>query len=620
MVDRLDDVLASGDRSALGALIRYLSDSQNPYEGDAIFYCLASAHGGAAKRRRARGYQRWRLETSAWVPVRNDPLGTSMRPPTEAWTGSRLPKWLLVPQARVRPENAQALRLVQAERPGPAAIEQALVDLEQAYPELADAPEGVRDTAEWLIKRLDRALQGRDATRDDAPPMPSTSGGRRAWSSEPIVPDMFGLDQIPEIALLAPGPWRGLRKGYGVRRASEVIDQELRLGSGLRAPRILSREQRGRLAAVLTAHGADEDKTAAKLARLRESTFVSIEVRYRLAGEAQSPFLPRPYHLDLRRDTRNRVIGASLYTTIPLTAASRIAIGRDLAGYLDAPDLQSAIGLFLTSPEAVVESEGLTEEDIAEAERRLASHLRGRDTTDDSPDDEVLGTPAGLGEEEPEDTESGTPDESQTGATATSPGADGGVVEPLVLPPIRHEAVEASDVASATTPASTDGGEPPSRRGSGGGGGGRGPGATDWARLEEERRLYGKRGEEVAFESEKRRVRAAGFDPSVVKWVSKINELSPYDIESVEPDGQPRYIEVKATSGSDPTDAFPISAAELAFGTRRGHSYFIYRVTDVRTDAPQIYRYQDPIGELSLGHATIRWSRASLALPAAPPT
>jgi hypothetical protein len=285
--------------------------------------------------------------------------------------------------------------------------------------------------------------------------------------------------------------------------------------------------------------------------------------------------------------------------------------------------LQSAIGLFLTSPEAVIESEGLTEEDIAEADRRLASHSRGRDAVDESPEDEVPGIqPGGVKEEEPESadsTESAFPTRGQTRAPVASSSTDGEFVEPLVLPSIRHEAVEASDVASPSTPAPTDRDERPKKgRESGGGGGGGGEGTTDWARLEEERRLYGKRGEEVVFESEKRRVRATGFDPSLVKWVSKTNELSPYDIESVEPDGQPRYIEVKATTGSDPGDAFPISTAELAFGTRRGESYFIYRVTDVRSDAPQIYRYRDPIGELSLGHATIRWSRAALALPAAP--
>jgi Protein NO VEIN, C-terminal len=614
-LDRLDQVLESDDRETAAALARYLSDTESPFGSDAEIHCTHTSHAGSSRRKRAIGYQRWRLETTPWIPVRNDPSGADMRPPGEAWVGTRLPRWLLVPQARLKIDTAHGLRLVSADRPGAAALEGALRDLSQHFPDLADASDVVRDSAQWLLKRLDRAHQGRQAgSSGSLPPLPCTAGRHHTWSTSPVIADLAGLDDFANVEVLPAGAWRGLRRGYGLARASEVVKQDIEVGSRVRAPRLLSREQQARLAAVLASEGADEDRVATRLARLREFPVTFVQLRFSFDGQpAPAPAL-RPFHLEIRRDRANRVTGASLFVVPPATPATRIAIGRDLASYLEAPDMHASIALFLTNSDAFVESENISSEDIAEANRRVESHRRGHE----DPDLEVEDLLEPF--EEPTDGENEAR-EDRTGDAAAAPGdragsrapgdADG--AEPQQsLPPLDHDAVSAADVVGETPPVVA----PQPRREGGSGGGGGEPGRTvDWARLERDRRLYGRRGEEVAYESERRRLAKKGWDADLVKWVSRDDELSAYDITSLNDDGSLRYIEVKATTGDDPSEPFPISTAELRFAFQQRAQYFIYRVTDVKAASPRIHRYRDPMGEIEAQRAYLRTSKALMGLP-----
>jgi hypothetical protein len=72
--------------------------------------------------------------------------------------------------------------------------------------------------------------------------------------------------------------------------------------------------------------------------------------------------------------------------------------------------------------------------------------------------------------------------------------------------------------------------------------------SVDWAALEETRRLYGRRGEEAAYQAERNRLIAAGGNPERVHWVSRDIETADHDLESVGEDGKPIYIDVKTTS------------------------------------------------------------------------
>ena len=117
----------------------------------------------------------------------------------------------------------------------------------------------------------------------------------------------------------------------------------------------------------------------------------------------------------------------------------------------------------------------------------------------------------------------------------------------------------------------------------------------------------------MAFEIERRRLIDLGLDPNLVTWVSQTYETAPYDLESVDDDGQRIFIEVKSTSMSDPGTPFEISQAELLMAAAERSRYYIYRVTDVDTDSPQVTTYQDPIGHVESQAAELRLSGARLS-------
>ena len=139
-------------------------------------------------------------------------------------------------------------------------------------------------------------------------------------------------------------------------------------------------------------------------------------------------------------------------------------------------------------------------------------------------------------------------------------------------------------------------------------------GPVDHELVERHAREIGRRGELAAIEAERRRVQASGLDPSAVVWRSERNPLAPYDIESIDVDGQRIFIEVKATTSDDPGDSFIISEAELLQALRHRSRFYIYRVTRADTASPKVHRYRDPAGLLAEGRADIRLSDARVRL------
>jgi hypothetical protein len=99
-----------------------------------------------------------------------------------------------------------------------------------------------------------------------------------------------------------------------------------------------------------------------------------------------------------------------------------------------------------------------------------------------------------------------------------------------------------------------------------------------------------------------------------VVWVSKADELSPYDIRSVDGDGQVIYIEVKSTRGSDPSEEFIITKAELDLARLQRDRYYIYRVTSTDTETPMITRAADPLGLVLDGKADLRLKNARMTI------
>lgn len=119
------------------------------------------------------------------------------------------------------------------------------------------------------------------------------------------------------------------------------------------------------------------------------------------------------------------------------------------------------------------------------------------------------------------------------------------------------------------------------------------------------RTVRGRRAEEVVVEHERRRLVQAGRSADEVRWISDRYPFAPYDIESLDDEGRRIYIEVKATQGADPSAAFPITAQELEAARRHGQAYWLYRVTRIDDQDPEIVKIQDLHQAFEIGHATL---------------
>jgi hypothetical protein len=117
------------------------------------------------------------------------------------------------------------------------------------------------------------------------------------------------------------------------------------------------------------------------------------------------------------------------------------------------------------------------------------------------------------------------------------------------------------------------------------------------AQTERDRQI-GLRGEELVYREELKRVRAAGHaDPeSVVVWTSRDDLGADHDIRSIDEDGQPRWIEVKSTTGVD--GRFEWSRKEFEKALRERERYELWRVYRADSTKPIAKRFPNPAAML----------------------
>lgn len=112
-------------------------------------------------------------------------------------------------------------------------------------------------------------------------------------------------------------------------------------------------------------------------------------------------------------------------------------------------------------------------------------------------------------------------------------------------------------------------------------------------------RKYGDRGEKIVMMAEIDRVMEEQSlsrkkaEKKVVQMSMKSDSYG-YDILSVNPDGTPRYIEVKATTGKVGDVEFYYTENELEKATYYGKDYFIYIVFEIKSKNPKIWVIQNP--------------------------
>lgn len=109
----------------------------------------------------------------------------------------------------------------------------------------------------------------------------------------------------------------------------------------------------------------------------------------------------------------------------------------------------------------------------------------------------------------------------------------------------------------------------------------------------------GDRGEHIVMEAEvKRLVHERGISKmkanKLVKHVSRESDSFGYDIQSVNSDNSPRYIEVKATQGKVGDMTFFYTSHELETAKMYGDSYYLYIVYEITSSKPKIWILQNP--------------------------
>lgn len=116
----------------------------------------------------------------------------------------------------------------------------------------------------------------------------------------------------------------------------------------------------------------------------------------------------------------------------------------------------------------------------------------------------------------------------------------------------------------------------------------------------------GELGERFALEYERKRLRKAGRAELAekVKQISIENVAAGYDIFSFNSDGNHRYIEVKASKSK--FIKFEITATELETARKYEDSYWIYRVTNVKSSSPNIVELSNPARLIMQGKLLIQ--------------
>lgn len=119
---------------------------------------------------------------------------------------------------------------------------------------------------------------------------------------------------------------------------------------------------------------------------------------------------------------------------------------------------------------------------------------------------------------------------------------------------------------------------------------------------ENEARKYkklGDRGEYIVYQAEVSRLMkeftiTEAKAKKLIKWVSRESDSYGYDIQSVNKDKTPRYIEVKATRDKAGSMDFYYTENEYETAKKYGENYYIYVVYEILTTHPKIWMIKNP--------------------------
>ncbi len=123
--------------------------------------------------------------------------------------------------------------------------------------------------------------------------------------------------------------------------------------------------------------------------------------------------------------------------------------------------------------------------------------------------------------------------------------------------------------------------------------------SPDYEKEAKKYKKLGDRGEYVIVQAEvSRLMKVLSISESkakkLIKWVSRESDSYGYDIQSVNDDKTPRYIEVKATKKDVGDRDFYYTENEYETAKRLGKNYYIYVVFEILTPSPKIWVIKNP--------------------------
>ncbi|BCY13458.1 sacsin N-terminal ATP-binding-like domain-containing protein [Actinoplanes sp. L3-i22] len=653
-LDRHEDLAASQEPLRLLALWRQLASRWGDvYEPamTAVFHCTQSQHAGE-RDRQCDSLFAYTLRSQPWVPVARGSTSELVRP-QDGWIDQHdLPRRIRERIPRIHHEMRQmkggvavasALHVTDAGRPRADDLLALLSGLAEEADDLGRVTRDVELAARWVQRTLDDVLIDETPHADPASVrVLARHDGRLMFAAQPLFADepllketwerhepmlhadtglgrlvrYLSLVRLDDVVTTVPEPFVDHLTEPVQRAVTERIEQA--------KPYLL---------ALVRAENARAETMARNtLSRLRLVLCDDLILRYEYEGHAIERddavcYIATRFE---RHDARPHRVG-TVYLELDRETREPhwFPFGRQLAQHLDAPSLADAVTMVFTARKADLKSmmadRQIRPEDIDEAHELLGlpaeeeiGHILDNLVTPtggwSAPGSSPTPAPGSSPPAAADASSSPSPESAAALATGAASSAPAPVstsysasAEPAPaadpIPPVDYgqvRLVEGTPGALAEKPVTA-------RHGGYGG-------AAPSVQTDAENRRVGNRGEGIAYHVERERLRAAGRDPDLVVWESRINELSPYDLRSVDDDGRTIFIEVKSTRADDPGEPFYISGAELLQAAAHRDRYIVYRVTRTDTATPLITRIADPLGRINDGNGRLLLSKAQMTL------
>lgn len=574
-IDRFEKLLGAS-RAARRALAGYLADSDGQ-DAQVTIECLHSSH-RTVKEGRASGGTATMIASEPWLPAFDSRGHEIFRRPSECWVDLPTGKKLELARADVPRDVGLKLGCANGGHPSVASIASAFQRLESEHQDLDEADEIVRDTADWLLKRLQGALKA--PYKGDPFPLPAFQGSTPSWSYKPLIADIDGLDRLETLEWINDEDGK-LRRHLDLPLARDHVTIEVKTTGPEVLNDVMDHSWRIGVLCLIDSAVQDIRGVVSRLGRLEQVSTDRVELllSYRGAAARSTPSVylegPGP-----RRgpSKRSRLYLANGWRGEPLLVA------RALADYLG---LEAADKLFpyVKAPTETLKDYDVTEAQWAEAEAKL-EHYRTIPTQADEPvsaeasaEESEIGGPEAT---EADDRVEQRPKEPSTAAAKRSPAA---APKPRVVGPWKTDEDRSRTDGKRkhrTTPT----------HGSAGNGRAKQrrlvtyvpPEGTPASVEEVEGKVHRTRSELAGIEAVKLHEQAAGRYPKMMPPGNEGYDIKSYASAAMSGDVA-RYIEVKSLYAAWDVTNVRVTGPQLSFGRgREADRWWLYVVEYAQTD------------------------------------